>query len=216
MKLFTYLLTVCFSLTAYGNFMQLTFTDVDLDTNGAIKRNLGIGPGLDVDNGISFEYGFDNGFSLIYGTVAASSKISETLDGDSANLLNALVGSSAQSGDNAAIGESYDASILMAKYNFKNALSDKLYFNASVGLGFTSVDVTLSGSAGTESLSFSDSDRVFTYSLGMGLIYSLKENIDLVLNYEFRDAKSLEFTDLGLSDGDIDHTSLDLGLRYAF
>lgn len=216
MKLFTYFIAVSLSLTAYGDYMQLTSTDVDLDTDGTIQINLGIGPGLDVDKGLSFEYGLDNGFSLIYGTVAASSAVSATLDNDSADLLNLLVGSSSEAGDSASISESYDASVLMAKYNFTNALTEKLFYNASVGAGFTSVDVTLSGSAGAESLSFSDSDRVFTYSLGIGFGYNLKENIDLVLNYEFRDAKDLEFSDLGLSGGDIDHTSLDLGFKYTF
>ena len=136
---------------------------------------------------------------------------------EDAALANSLLGANVLAGgDNVSLTENYEASILMLKYNTGADLGEKLFYNASVGVGFTKVEFDLVSTLNDVSTTLSDSDRTLTFSLGIGLGYRLTENISLIANYEFRDAKDGEFTNLGLSDADFDHTSLDIGVKMNF
>ena len=205
------------SALSYAGTLQVSSSNVDLDTKGAINRNLGIDTGFDTDNGLTLEYGFDNGWSFQYGTVDATGSASAILSTEDAALANDLLGVAiTQAGDKLSLTENYEATVLMLKYNTGADLSEKLFYNATFGAGFTKVKVGVTGSFNNESASLTDSDRSFTFSLGLGLGYRLTESTSLILNYELRSAKDGEFKDLGLKDADFDHTSIDIGVKMNF
>ena len=210
----TYILS---SIYAHAGTFQISSSDIDLDANGAIQRNFGIDAGFDSDRGIALEYGFDNGWSLQYATTDANASVSATLTAEDAVLANSLLGANVTTGgDTLSLAEDYEATILMLKYNKVADLGEKLFYNASFGVGFTKVDFDIIGTFNGDSATLGDSDRTFTYSLGFGLGYRLTENTSLIVNYEFRDAKDGEFKNLGLTDADFDHTSLDIGVKMNF
>ena len=218
MKYTLIILTYTLSLFyAHAGTLQITSSDVNLDTDGAIQRNLGIDAGFDSDSGIALEYGFDNGWSLQYGTTDANASVSATLSAEDAALANSLLGDNLLiGGDTVSLAENYEASILMLKYNTVADLGEKLFYNISFGVGLTKVDFEVIGEINGDSASFGDSDKTLTCSFGFGLGYRLTENTSLIVNYEFRDAKDGEFKNLGLTDADFDNTSLDIGVKMNF
>lgn len=218
MKIILLILTYTLaSLYAYAGTFQITSTDVDLDTNGAIQRNLGINSGFESDRGIAVEYKFDNGWSLQYATVDSNASLSHTLTAEDAVFANSILGANITAGgDTVSLSEDYESSVLMLKYNIGADLSERFFYNASFGVGFTKVEFDLTGTFNGDSALLEDSDRTFTYSIGYGLGYRLTKNASLIANYEYRDARDGEFETLGLVDANFDHTSLDIGVQMNF
>ena len=209
------------SLYAYAGTFQITSTDVDLDTEGAIQRNLGVNASLETNRGIAVEYKFDNGWSLQYATTDADASFSHTLTAEDADIVNSFLGANfVAEDDTGSLVENYEASILMLKYNMGADLSERFFYNASFGVGFTRVEFDLTGTFSNATAEYfgtiGDSHRSFTYSLGYGLGYRITKNASLIANYEYRDTRGGEFETLNLVDANFDHTSLDVGVQMNF
>ena len=214
---FIILTYILLSFYAHAGTFQITSSDVNLDTDGAIHNIVGIDAALESDSGIALEYGFDNGWSLQYGTTDANASVTATLTAENAVLVNSLLEDNPLvGGDSLSLAENYEASILMLKYNTVADLGEKLFYNISFGVGLTKVDFEVIGNFDGGSATFGDSDKTLTCSFGFGLGYRLNENTSLIVNYEFRDAQDGEFKNLGLTDADFDNTSLDIGVKMNF
>ena len=180
-------------------------------------QRLGLDAGINSDDGITFEYGLENGWSIQYAAVDATAGITGILDSSElVDLSNSLFNGNSQIGDKVSFTEDYEFSVIMLKYNTTADLSERLFYNFGFGFGFTKVDFDLTFSVSNIGFTVLESDKALTFSTSLGLGYRLNKNISLIANYEFRATQDFEFDKLEIYDADFNHNSLDLGVKVSF
>lgn len=192
--------------SSFGSYFEVAFSKVDFDIRTPMNALFLEGPGsgsnrdsVDIDNGISLKYGFNNGWSIMSSSFDASSF-----------LFNEF----------GVILEEIDLQNVMFEYTFENAIDEQLYWIASLGLGLAWVDYDIQGTAGfeedNENLFLSCKDRVPAFSAGVGIGYKINENFDLLLHYKINNLRVVELSEIELPDWDMDSRSMNVGLRLKF
>lgn len=208
-KLFS-LSTLIALQSSFGSYFEVAFSEVDFDTRTPMNALFLEGPGagsnrdtVDIDNGISLKYGFNNGWSIVSSSFDASSLLFDEIGGIGVIL------------------EEIDLQNIMFEYTFENAIGEQLYWIASLGLGLAWVDYNIEGivpgaEEDVENLSLSSKDRVPAFSAGVGIGYKINENFDLLLHYKINNLREVELPDIELPDWDMDSRSMNVGLRMKF
>jgi hypothetical protein len=219
------ILFLSFSAFSFADFVQFSLSQADtLTTSGVLKEKFKEGQGLDVYRGYTTEWGItkpgSNSFwSLAYTTLGADSKVTKTLDTNSAGAINDTYGLSTtlKTDDSLYAVEKLDLSYLMIKYNYSGDIAENIFYNLSIGAGCTYATATLTGTLkGDEIITTKDNDKALAGVVGLGLGYQMTENSAFIINYEYKAAKAMQFESTAQGKVKIANASLDLGYRFNF
>lgn len=204
-------------ITALCCVTPLVFTSAAMAADGPyVSANLGLAMLSDSDitdstvPGIDMELSFDSGWTI--GAAAGYRFSNFRVEGELAYQANDI-------DETSAFGFSVDSSgdvagtafMVNGYYDFVNSSPFTPFISA--GLGYANVEINDYTIPGSGIPAYNDDDSVFGYQLGIGVGYSVNENVVLDLRYRYFATEDLEFD---TTEVEVNSHNFMVGVRYNF